>query len=122
MKKILYAIAAWSTVVFPAAVLAQTGEIPNTNLPKFESTVLSGNAGQVVVNLIARVANILAAVVLAVAVLMILVSAWNFITAQGDTEKLGTARRTLVYALVGVAVAFLAFTLPTLVGNFIGNK
>lgn len=45
---------------------------------------------------------------LVVALIMILVGAFMFVTAGGKEEQTANARRTLIYALVGIAVAFLA--------------
>jgi hypothetical protein len=39
---------------------------------------------------------------------MILVSAFKYITSNGDATKIGSAKTTLIYALVGLAIAALA--------------
>ncbi|MBI2055166.1 MAG: hypothetical protein HYT39_03680 [Candidatus Sungbacteria bacterium] len=117
MKKLFYQIIGGAYLLAPALALAQGG-ITNEPIPVFRSRVLGGGE-QAIVNLLTKAANIVAFVVLAVAVIMILASAFNFITAGGDEEKLKTARRQLIYALVGIAVALLAFTLPTTIGNLI---
>lgn len=66
-----------------------------------------------------RIAEIIGTLILAIAVIMILFAAFGFLTAGGDAEKVTAARNTLVYALVGVAVATLAFVLPGLVTNLL---
>jgi FtsH-binding integral membrane protein len=64
-----------------------------------------------------------AEIVLAIAIVFILISAWTFLTAGGNPENVTKARQMLVYALVGIAVAILAWGLPTLVENvFLENK
>ena len=119
MKKIFASVVTWSTVLIPSAVLAQSNSVPS--VPVYNPSASLGGDSPVaaVTNLFKSVTNVFATVVLALAVIFILVSAFNFITAGGDNEKIATARRTLIYALVGVAVAFLAFALPALVGTFI---
>lgn len=99
----------------PTLALAQVG---NVQIPPFQSRTLAGG-DTAIVNLLTKAANIVAFVVLAIAVIMILSSAYNFTTAGGDEEKIKTARRQLIYALVGIAVALLAFTLPTTIGGLI---
>ncbi|MBI3627553.1 MAG: hypothetical protein HY220_02275 [Candidatus Sungbacteria bacterium] len=66
-----------------------------------------------------NVANIFGTLILAISVIMILYSAFLFLTAQGDATKLTTARNVLLFALVGVAVALLAYILPNAVSNFV---
>ena len=46
-----------------------------------------------------------------IAVVMGLYAGVLFITASGDAEKITTARSILLYAIVGIAVAVLAFSL-----------
>jgi len=54
------------------------------------------------------------------AVLMGLYSGVLFITASGDAEKLTKARNILLYAIVGIAVAILAFSLVAISKSIIG--
>ena len=52
--------------------------------------------------------------------LMIVVAAFYFVTAAGDTEKVKTARNFVLYAIIGVLVAFLARGLVWFAGKIIG--
>lgn len=47
-------------------------------------------------------------VVLTIAVVMIMIGAFQFLIAGGDPGKVGKARDYLLYALIGIAVAFFA--------------
>ncbi|MBU3942634.1 hypothetical protein KKA24_01475 [Patescibacteria group bacterium] len=47
-------------------------------------------------------------ILIAVAIIFIIIAAFFFVTAQGDAEKVKTARNFVLYALIGVAVAVLA--------------
>ena len=47
-------------------------------------------------------------VVFLIAVIMILVAAFQFLTAAGNEEKVSTARKSLIWGLVGIAVALFA--------------
>lgn len=42
------------------------------------------------------------------ATLMMIIGAFNFITAGGDPEKQGKARDAIIYAIIGIIVAILA--------------
>ena len=52
--------------------------------------------------------NILSIIVGAAAVVMIVVSGYKYIISGGDSTKVASAKSTLIYALVGIAVAALA--------------
>ncbi|MFI5271285.1 MAG: hypothetical protein ACHQT9_04545 [Candidatus Saccharimonadales bacterium] len=96
--------------VFPAVTFA-CGD--GSNSPK--QNVLSGVdqagtncSGSGVFHVISDVVNILSIVIGAAAVLMIVISGFKFVTSSGDSAKVASARSTLIYALVGVAVTALA--------------
>jgi len=55
------------------------------------------------------------AFIMIVAVIMILVAAFYYLTARGNSKKVQTASNLLMYALIGVGVALLAKTLIYLV-------
>jgi hypothetical protein len=65
--------------------------------------------------LLSKITNIVAAVAGAAAVILILVSGIRFITAGGDANQASSARRTLIYALVGLVVIVLARAIIALV-------
>jgi hypothetical protein len=56
------------------------------------------------------------------ATIMILVGAFQFMTAGGDAEKVTKARKTITYAAVGFALAILAGSVTTLIQNFVAGK
>ena len=53
-------------------------------------------------------------------VIMVLVSAFLFLTAAGDAEKVTKARKTLTYAAIAIVVALAAKGFPALIASFIG--
>lgn len=62
------------------------------------------------------------AILLGISVIMVLVAAYNYVTAQEDTEKTTKARRTLTYAAVGIAVVLIAYGFPQLVSSLFPNN
>lgn len=66
-------------------------------------------------NLLAVIVNILSYIIGAVAVIMIMVGGLKYITSNGDSGGVAGAKTTIVYALVGLAVAVLAQFLVRLV-------
>jgi hypothetical protein len=57
---------------------------------------------------IAAIVNILSLIVGVAAIIMIMLGGFKYITSGGESGKVGNAKNTLVYALIGLAVAALA--------------
>ena len=57
---------------------------------------------------------------LVVSVAMFFVGGYTYATSAGDPEKAGKANRTLLYAVIGIAIALCARGIPLLVGSFLG--
>jgi len=55
-----------------------------------------------------------------VVVLLIIMGAFNITTSGGDADKIGKGRDYIIYALVGLAVALLAFGLPYIIREIMG--
>ena len=87
-------------------VMAATGTPIISNLDEMDS-------------LIQKIVDWFSGFVLIVAVLFILVAAWTFLTAGGNPENVAKARQMLIYALIGIAVAVLAWGMVPLVTNIL---
>jgi type IV secretory pathway VirB2 component (pilin) len=59
-------------------------------------------------NAIDKIVDVVFGVLIAVAVLMIIIAGFMFVTASGNDEQVKKARNMLLYAVVGVIVALLA--------------
>ena len=68
---------------------------------------------------IARVVNWFSWFIAVVAVAMGLYAAFLYITARGDAKQVSDAHKTLVYAIMGIAVAILAFSIVTITKTFL---
>lgn len=73
-----------------------------------ESAPDNVNTIEDVISIINTAVNWLFTLILAIAVIMLLWAAFLWMTSAGDEEKTGNARKTLIYALVGVAIAIIA--------------
>lgn len=69
------------------------------------------------VGILIRVVEWFYTILFIVAVLFILLAAYNFITSKGDQEKVGTARKQLLYAVIGIAVGLVSYAIISLVQN-----
>ncbi len=73
-----------------------------------------------IITLINTIATWFFNIVLAVAVIVLLLAAFQWLTSGGNEEKVGTARKNLIWGLVGIAVAFLAKGLVALIKSLVG--
>lgn len=68
-----------------------------------------------VLNTMKTVANIIALLTGAIAVIMVVVSGISMITSSGNTEAITKARRRIVYALVGLVIVSAAWLIVSFV-------
>lgn len=57
-----------------------------------------------------------------IAVIMILFGALLYLTAGGDEEKVGKAKKTILYGALGVLIIIIAYGIFTLIASFIVSK
>jgi hypothetical protein len=62
-------------------------------------------------NTISNVIDLMSAITGVVSVIMIIIAGFRFVTANGDSGTIAAARRTVIYALVGLVVVVLSQTL-----------
>lgn len=58
---------------------------------------------------------------MAIATVMVLLAAFNYVTANGDSEKVSKATKMLTWAAIGIAVALIAYNVPSIVSSFFGH-
>src|ERR1035437_5008082 len=64
--------------------------------------------GSGITKIVGAAVTVLSIIIGAAAVLMIVVSGLRYITSGGESSKVSAAKTTLIYALIGVAIAALA--------------
>lgn len=82
-----------------------------------ESAVCASSKKDNASNTIKNLINLSLYVIGIVAVIVIIISGFQFITANGDPAKVKTARNTLLYSVIGLAVAMLAWAIVAFVVN-----
>ena len=115
----------------PAGVYAATAE-PSLTDSLCGGTGLTLSAGGDCVNAdaettvndtISLALNIFSAIVGIIAVVMIIVGGVKYITSQGESANITSAKNTILYALVGLVVVALAQVIVRFVLNrFVGNS
>lgn len=80
------------------------------SLSVFAVTTVPTNVTSIsaVITIINTLANWVFSILLALAVIMLLLAAFNWLTSGGSDDKVSSARKMLIWALVGIAVALAA--------------
>ena len=123
MKKSIISIAIMTCAVFGASVLstaslpgsasAQVSEGINTaTTSEMKGKSIDGDNG-----LIKTVVNVLLWAVGILSVIMIIFSGFRYITSAGDASKTKSAQSTLIYSVVGLIVAIMAYAIVNMVTN-----
>lgn len=64
--------------------------------------------GSGVTDFVATIVDIISLIIGVAAIIVIIISGFKYITSGGDSSKVSSAKSTLIYALVGVAIAAVA--------------
>lgn len=134
MKKLALSLAAVALTVFglggvammspayAATVYCPNGQAaPSGDLSQCEG-IQGGNNENSLMSTLSVIINVILGVVGFIAVVMIIIGGISFVTSQGDTSKVAKARNTILYGVVGLVVAILAFAIVNFVlSNVFGN-
>ena len=123
MKKSIILIAIMTCAVFGASVLstaslsgnasAQVSKgIDTATTSEMKGKSIDGDKG-----LIKTVVNVLLWAVGVLSVIMIIFSGFRYITSAGDASKTKSAQSTLIYSVVGLIVAIMAWAIVNMVIN-----
>ena len=69
---------------------------------------LTGNTQNQVGDIASKIVNVFSIIVGAAAIIMIIYSGFRYITSGGSSERIGSAKTTLIYAIIGLVVVALA--------------
>lgn len=105
MRKIISALVLATFLALPVMGLAQVGEAPDVDLW----------------DALERITNYLFALLIVIAAIFLIAAGLQFITAQGDPEKVKKARDFVLWALIGVIVGALAKGLVAFITTMIGD-
>jgi hypothetical protein len=93
------------------------GQVPGPIVETTGPTTISGW-----VDVLLTVVKWIYTILFIVAVLFILLAAFNFITSKGDQTKVGKAKGQLLYAVIGIAVGLLSYGVVTLLRNSLQSR
>ena len=118
MKKIakIFALSALVLLVAAPVAFGQVGTPPSSVPGEVYATNLDIYT---IINNIIRIAFV---VLMLAAVLFIILAAFKYLTAQGDSEKVETARSMLLYAVIAIVIGLVARSVPWIIANFISGS
>lgn len=130
MKRILPALVL-AALVLPLVALAQLGTPTECTLLRDLSDLdpactdatrvnIEDHGICCVYNSIYRVVDWISFALIAVAILLFLIGAFTIITAAGAPERVTSGRNYIIYAIIGLSVAFLVRAVPSIAGALIG--
>jgi hypothetical protein len=109
MKRLLYPIANF-LVSLPVSVLAQ-GKVEPLPNPLGVGTIPE---------LIDRITTYIIQLAAPIVTIMILVGAFQMLTAAGNESKFSQGKKTITYAVIGMAVVLVAKGITAVITNFLG--
>jgi heme/copper-type cytochrome/quinol oxidase subunit 2 len=112
-KKVLYLIPALTVV--PMLASAQFNQL------QFGESSRIQNQDSVIV-FITDILNWIFGILMVVGVAFILIAAYKYLTAAGDEKKLGSAKNTLKYALIGIGVALISKAIVLVLASILGTN
>jgi uncharacterized membrane protein YuzA (DUF378 family) len=116
MKRIILNLIAAFTLIFipliaiPALASADCGTPSDSKTQVLKGISQTGSdcSSNGVSNFISTIVSILSYIVGIAAIIVIILSGMKYITSGGDSGKVASAKNTLIYALIGIAIAALA--------------
>lgn len=79
------------------------------------NTSICGSSGNEAYQILENVINILLTIIGIIAVIMIIIGGIKYVTSTGDSSSINSARETIIYALVGLGIAIMAYALVNFV-------
>ena len=119
LKKLLL-VGLLAVSLSPVALAAPTSEecFSNPSQAGCGSTITTASGFY---DVLEKIFNFGAAALVLVASFFILVAGFNYVTSHGDEEKIGKAKTSIVYAIIGLVVAGLAWGIPQVIKATILN-
>ena len=96
------------------AVLVGWFAAPQASADSFDNPILSSTFA----DLVEKIAKAVSAIAIPFVAIFLVWSGFLFVTARGNEEQLKTAKKTLMWALIGGAVVVGAYALSAAVVNF----
>lgn len=119
-KKIVSLLAISILFVTPGIILAAPvdfGTPPDVQINPIDP---AGNSPATLANIIGKALDLMWIVFIAFAIIMFMIAGFQFLSAQGEPDGVGKARKSVIWGSAGVVVAVAAFVVPFIIRSFTG--
>lgn len=96
---------------YPTAASAIAVFDPCASTPPPDSSVCAATGTDTAASLIKKIINILLFFLGAIAVIMIIIGGISYTTSGGDSGSVSKAKNTILYSIIGLAIAFSAYAI-----------
>jgi hypothetical protein len=112
MKTKILATSLTALQILPLLVLAQVTPLPESPVRSFEDFL----------SILRYVVNFVFTLLMILAIIFILIAAFNYLTAMGNPEKVKAAQSMLIYAAVAIAIALIAQGVQFMVSQLLARR
>jgi hypothetical protein len=115
---LLAAVVAFSFVLVPVSAVSAVDVDPLGNAcanGQNPDSAICQNRDDSINDVITTVVNILLFIIGAIAVIMIIVGGIQYATSAGNAAQITTAKNTILYAVIGLVLAFVAYAIVNFV-------
>jgi len=126
MRKLVVQATLLLSGLIPVSIVgAKTSPTPTVFDPTTSSSLPALPAGPKdfgsMITIITTIARWMFGLLVALSIVFILYAAFLYVIAQGNDERIGTAKKILIYAVVGLVVGVLAGGIGVAVQSFLGT-
>jgi hypothetical protein len=100
-------------MLLPTVVLAQAGITPTTRPTNLPTDVQFGS-------LLTKIINWFLGIVGLIAVLMLVIGGFRYLTSAGNDEAVGKAKTTILYAIIGIVIVILSYAIVSTITTAFG--
>ena len=117
MKKMIKALAASSVAAF--AFVYSTSIVGATTISSWGATCMPGGVPTDIRKAIMNITNWILGFIAIIATLVIIYGGVQYLTAGGNEDNVGNAKKTISYGIIGVVIAGLAYAMVIVVSTVI---
>ena len=114
------AIAVASPSISPSAYAAGVCDHLDAGSEAYRANGCGGTSGSDLSNVIVSIVNAVIGAVGLIAAIFVLIGGINYMTSAGDPGKVEKAKKTILYALIGLIIAALTFAIVNFVIRILG--
>lgn len=118
LKNLAFVFLSFLVLVAPASAQITGPAGSPCGVPGGPPCIAPGDKNQVF-TLINKIFTFFLWIIITITTLYLLYAAFLYVTAKGDPEKANNAKQIIIYAVIGLVVAALAYTVPSIVQSIL---